>query len=350
MGTLSERLQSVLDEQKISAYALSKMTGISEATIGRILRGINNPSDASLLMICAELNISVDWLRDGSGKKEATGERKITTIEVTDRDGIGYRIGVFFDKKGIRAIQVGNKIGLSSQTVYNVLRGKLLPPIQLITKLIEFYPELNPEWLLTGKGEMIKEEEGLVVKVESNAVEIPIPQPGEEHELELIRKEHSSEFRRIDDELYMVICPLVTQYAYAGYIAGWADSSYVDELPKHAVMMRNLTLGVYRAFTVRGDSMDNGLKGAISNGDIVTGRKLYEKYWKSKLHLHQYKHFIIVTDEGIQVKEIIEHRVDEGIIVCHSLNEDKKKYPDFELSLADVKELYYIKARTEPLE
>jgi hypothetical protein len=96
--------------------------------------------------------------------------------------------------------------------------------------------------------------------------------------------------------------------------------------------------------------MDNGLKGAISSGDIVTGRKLYEKHWQNKMHIHKYKHFILVTDEGIMIKEIKEHRVEEGIIVCHSLNSDKKLYPDFELSLAKVREIYYVKARTEPLD
>lgn len=143
---------------------------------------------------------------------------------------------------------------------------------------------------------------------------------------------------------------MVEQCAYAGYVSGWADPTFVDELPKHTVVMRNLTLGVYRAFVVRGDSMDNGLRGSFADGDILACRKLYQKHWRHRLHIHQHKYFVFVTSKGIQIKEVIEHRVEEGIIVCHSLNPDKDKYPDFEISLADVREIYYVMARTEPLD
>lgn len=175
-----------------------------------------------------------------------------------------------------------------------------------------------------------------------------MPQPGEEHELELIRKEDFTEFRLVGDGQYMIICPLVEQSTYTGYVAGWADPVYLEELPLHSIVLSKPSIGVYRAFTVRGDSMDNGLRGSFAAGDILTARKLQHKYWRGKLHIHKYKYFVPVTVDGIQIKEITDHRVDEGIIVCHSLNPDKETYPDFELSLADVREIYYVKARTDP--
>ncbi|MET7259317.1 helix-turn-helix transcriptional regulator [Dyadobacter fermentans] len=158
METLPKRLQSVLDEQGMTAYALAKATGISEATIGRILRGVNNPSQASILMICAELNIGVDWLKSGVGEKKATGERKITTIDVGGRNGVGARLNAYIDAKGIKPSQFANYIGTTAQTLVNILMGVSDPPVALLTKAIQVSPDLSFEWLMTGKGEMIDGE------------------------------------------------------------------------------------------------------------------------------------------------------------------------------------------------
>lgn len=261
---------------------------------------------------------------------------------------IKERILQLSEIKGVSKELFFKELGLT----YGNFRGKSKDtPINsnALADILAKYPDVNPNWLILGQGSVMLSAEQRPIP-ESNAIDLHLPQPGYEHELELIKKEDSTEFRHLGDDQYLVICPLVEQYAYAGYVSGWSDPTYVDDLPRHTVTMKNLTLGVYRAFVVRGDSMDNGLRGSFADGDILTARKLYQKHWRNKLHIHQYKYFILVTAEGIQIKEITEHRVDEGVIVCHSLNPDKKKYPDFEMSLADVREIYYVKARTEPLD
>lgn len=197
---------------------------------------------------------------------------------------------------------------------------------------------VNERWWETGEGNMLNPSPDN----KSNAQFL-----GEEDEpLELVKKVDSTEFRSIGDR-YIIECPLISQYAYAGYVSGWADEVYVEELPRHHVIVKELSPGIYRAFEVKGDSMDNGLKGCVGDGDIVTARKLNRDYWVNRLHLHKYKNYVLVTKDGILIKEITEHKVEEGIVVCHSLNPDKEAYPDFEVHLEDVNEIFYIKAITE---
>ncbi len=240
---------------------------------------------------------------------------------------------------GLRQLDFANRIG-SNQSNYGKfeLGKRAIGPNTEYRILNEF--RVNPTWWNDGNGEMILPSPDNKANAEFVS--------HEDATFEIIKKVDSTEFRAMGGDRYLVVSPLINQYGYAGYISGWADEEYVEELPRHAVIMKELTPGIYRSVEVKGDSMDNGLKGCISDGDIVTGRKLNRDYWLNRLHLHKYKNYILVTKEGILIKEIIEHKVEDGILVCHSLNPDKDSYPDFEVHLDDINEIFYIKAVTEP--
>lgn len=139
---------------------------------------------------------------------------------------------------------------------------------------------------------------------------------------------------------HVMIVPLVEYYAAAGYMSGWHDTEYLDTLRKHSIIVDKVHFGKYRAFRVKGDSMDNDSRDSISEGDVVTGRSIDREFWKNKLHLHRWLDYVIVhKDEGIVLKRIIKHDVDRGVITCHSLNEI---YSDYEINLDDCFELYNI--------
>ena len=82
---------------------------------------------------------------------------------------------------------------------------------------------------------------------------------------------------------------------------------------------------------------------SILDGWIVIGRELVRSKWAYKLHTHQYDAWVIVhKTEGILIKKIINHDVDNGYITIHSLNPDKNIYPDQELFLDDVEQIFNI--------
>ncbi|MEJ7610630.1 MAG: helix-turn-helix domain-containing protein [Ferruginibacter sp.] len=141
---------------------------------------------------------------------------------------------------------------------------------------------------------------------------------------------------------FLMNTPLVPVKAYAGYLTGWGDEEYISELPIHPIIVDKAHRGEYISFEVKGDSMDDGTANAIQEGDIITGRRLDRAHWRSKLHLKKFSDFVIVSMNGIVVKEIIDHNTDTGILVCHSLNNDKKQYPDFDLSFDKVIQIFNV--------
>lgn len=103
----------------------------------------------------------------------------------------------------------------------------------------------------------------------------------------------------------IVNIPLVSQYAYAGYLNGFTDPEYIEELETIPFPTSKLMKGVYRWFEVKGDSMfSEDAEKPINEGDYVLGRELQRHHWVSELHINQWYFIIVHKEEGILVKRI----------------------------------------------
>jgi phage repressor protein C with HTH and peptisase S24 domain len=143
------------------------------------------------------------------------------------------------------------------------------------------------------------------------------------------------------NDLNVTFAPLIGQYAQAGYLTGFDNPNYLEKQPVY-VAKRRYSGGTYVAFEIRGDSMDNDRRNAICDGDVVLGRELARSSWSVSLLVPKV-YIIVHKEEGILVKEVVEHQVESGIITCRSYNPDKSRYPDFQLNLNDVQQLFCIK-------
>lgn len=151
---------------------------------------------------------------------------------------------------------------------------------------------------------------------------------------------------------YQMLTPLVTQKAMMGYLAGWGDEDYISTLPQFPIVVKEPHKGKYMTFEGKGDSMDGGTPDeAIQDGDFITGRKVERHLWQNNmLHIKKDKpDFIIHTlNDGITVKRIVEHNVEEGYIICRSLNENKETYPDFKVPVAEISQIFSVVQVTKP--
>lgn len=145
------------------------------------------------------------------------------------------------------------------------------------------------------------------------------------------------EVREIDPE-YMEV-ELISKYAYAGYLTGYGDMEYLEMLPKVKVIVDRMVRGNYKCFEVKGDSMVDGSFESWLDGDIVLGREVKRELWLPKLHINKCD-FIIVHKDGILLKRIISQDNNNGTITIHSLNPDKSAYPDEEIYLDDVMQIF----------
>ena len=123
---------------------------------------------------------------------------------------------------------------------------------------------------------------------------------------------------------------LVPQKAAAGYLNGYADPQFVEELPKFR--LPNLSGGTYRAFEISGDSML-----PIQPGSIVVGQ--YVEDWNQ---IKDGQTYIIVSDrDGIVYKRVFNNIADRKELILQS---DNPAYPPYTVPVEDVVEVWQAKA------
>lgn len=68
---------------------------------------------------------------------------------------ISDRLNQLIKYKGISARAFALKIGTSSQVFGKYLEGRA-PSFEVTSSIIEVFDDINPDWLLTGRGEMLR--------------------------------------------------------------------------------------------------------------------------------------------------------------------------------------------------
>jgi phage repressor protein C with HTH and peptisase S24 domain len=214
---------------------------------------------------------------------------------------VKQRLIEFIKYKDLSQRKFEQLVGLSNGFVNNISKGigadKML-------KILGVFPELNQRWLLYNEGDMLQKNEALP--------------------------------RTMD---VIVGIPLVSQYAYAGYLSGYGDPEYIDKLPRIDFTPDRHMTGNYIAFEVRGDSMNDGSTDSYLEGELLICREVEPVYWKDSQLFINKRDFVIIHKEGILIKRIIAHDVENHTITIHSLN---PMYQDEVLDLADVRQIFSV--------
>lgn len=69
--TIGERIKEVRKSNNLTQTDFGKQVKISGASVSMIEKGINNPSDQTITLICSKFNVSEQWLRTGEGEMSA---------------------------------------------------------------------------------------------------------------------------------------------------------------------------------------------------------------------------------------------------------------------------------------
>ena len=219
------------------------------------------------------------------------------------------RMFYLIEKEGLNPNQFYTISGLGNGYLNNVGESFRKPTIEKIKKS---FPHWNMDWILYEKGEPI-------TNISKGNIEI----------LEAIPLNQN----------YIINVPLVNQYAQAGYLCGFQDAAYIATLPTIPFIIDHEAKGNYVAFEVRGDSMNDGTEESYLEGDRLLCREIAPYLWaESKLHIRKWD-FVIVHEEGILVKRIIDHNVENHTITIHSLND---MYPDRVIDLAEVRQIFNV--------
>ena len=68
------------------------------------------------------------------------------------------RIRKIMDKEGLNSASFADKIGVSRGTITHVLSGRNNPSLEVVQKILETFPAVSTDWLLTGKNPMYDHE------------------------------------------------------------------------------------------------------------------------------------------------------------------------------------------------
>jgi len=120
---------------------------------------------------------------------------------------------------------------------------------------------------------------------------------------------------------------LVPQKAAAGYLNGYSDPEYIEELPKFQlpILPGNAT---YRAFEISGDSML-----PLRSGTIIIGQ-----FVEKMEDLKNGKTYVMVTrDEGIVYKRIFKY-ADNPQLICFA--SDNRQYGTYDVKGEDILEIW----------
>lgn len=94
------------------------------------------------------------------------------------------RIQLILKSKNLSSSQFADEIQVQRSSISHILSGRNKPSLDFVSKILSSYPELNSDWLLFGKGQMIKQEKAVQKYTEEIKPDLPAIEKKEEVILE----------------------------------------------------------------------------------------------------------------------------------------------------------------------
>lgn len=231
--------------------------------------------------------------------------------------------------------EIGKLLGYTNESSFSqVLNGKVNIPADLIDRIAGLNDDIK-NFIIENRSD-IKSNTDSNVRLEAIPLRLADPDGYEST---------PDKFYELADGSLIMQVPIIPQRAYAGYLRGYADPEFYEDLMTIPLPVDKRHSGAYLGFEVSGNSMvcldsEELAERSIWPGRIAIGRELSRHQWQYKLHTHNYDTWIIVhKTEGILIKEIVKHDVENCVITVHSLN---PKYEDQELHLNDVEQIFSV--------
>lgn len=146
-------------------------------------------------------------------------------------DSINERLKLIINKLGENTTSFAKKIDIAQPVLYNYVMKNRQPPTNVIEKILLTYPDIDANWIITGKGAMIKEG-------------------------------------NYTEGSFAVKAPFVSKYEIDSYIENCNNAEYIMKLPKISIIPSTRQFG-HTAFEVVDDAMTGSSEGCLKPGDVV---------------------------------------------------------------------------------
>jgi transcriptional regulator with XRE-family HTH domain len=209
--------------------------------------------------------------------------------------------------KGLTQEELANKIGIKRSVVgaYEEVRAE--PKIQTLQNLAHFF-NVSIDGLVNIDLSKKKVGNKTAVDIEGSTLRIlPVIVKGDETEL----------------------ISIVPVKAVAGYLNGYSDSEFIEELPRFNLPVNEITQNkTYRLFQIKGDSMT-----PINSGSYIICE--YLENWRE---IRDNKCYVLITkDDGVVYKRIL-NRISENNKI--TLKSDNGSYQPYSVDLNNILEVW----------
>lgn len=203
--------------------------------------------------------------------------------------------------KGLTQHEISDRLAVSRSRYASYETGRIEVPIDVLIRLSKFYNVTIDVMLKVDLTTVSMEH---LMKLDNNRILLPL------------KMDHDGNDNYIE---------LIPQKASAGYLEGYADAEYIDQLETFTLPF--LKTGKHRAFQIQGDSML-----PLQSGSYVVG-KLVERM----SDLKNGKTYVVLTrNEGCTYKRVYQNTKSKTL----RLVPDNSLFEEFEVALHDVLEIW----------
>lgn len=229
-------------------------------------------------------------------------------------ESIDLKIKAIIHEFNLNNFAFSRRIGVTSTTIDSIVNGRpqadgsrkrTKPGYDVLMSIINEF-DINPDYLFGKSQHMLKPEVNM-----SNGSYTGMPQ--------VISTNTNGDENII----------FVSQKAQAGYLHGYGDMDFVENLP--AFRLPNLNEGTFRCFEIKGNSMYR----TLCDGDLVVG-----SYVEDLQDIKSGRIYIIITkNDGIVIKRVINRIAERALLILKS---DNKDYPTYTVHAEDIMEVWYV--------
>jgi transcriptional regulator with XRE-family HTH domain len=217
------------------------------------------------------------------------------------------RLKSFIKHEGLSVKAFEESIGASNGYVNSISKGIGKKKLETI---LEKYPKLNLEWLLTGK---IPEDLA--------------NEPQDFYTTDALTKRTPHK--------YAVI---ISSAHKSGLSNAFYDKLYINKLNKEDLPVNDEASKACDWFKIEisDKAMDNGSKHSLAEGDWAYCRSISKQYWKDGFSISKDKFFCFFHNEhGILFRTISHQDTVSGTLTLKALNPNKNMFPDFKIKVSE---------------
>lgn len=207
------------------------------------------------------------------------------------------RIKEYIDFKGVNNSTFEKEVGMSNGSFASQLKNNKTIGVDKLENILKIYSEINPEWLLTGKGSMLKKD---VLDLGAESIGWAVQKKG---------------------------IPMLPFDAFAGIGDSTVQGINFDIIEERYVIPLFDGIKIDFMIPVRGSSMYP----KYSSGDVVACRLINEL-----LFVQWNKVYVIdSSSQGVIMKRLLKGD-DNDRVICRS---DNKEYGDFQVPMTDIRSI-----------